>query len=368
MQLSSEVDIAIVGAGISGLATAYLLAEAGVRVVVFEARDVPGGRVRSARDASGQVIGDLGPTWIWPDVQPVAQAWITRLGLETFIQFDEGLALVDLDRSRPPVTASLPSQDGSTRLAGGTQALIDRLVAGLPPGTVVTDAPVVGIDARSGSGAVSIAVGGKAGQTVTASGVVIAVPPRIAARSINWQPSLPSQLASAFGESSTWMAPQAKVVIRYERPFWRERGLSGRIASRVGPMGEVHDHCGPRGEPAALFGFLGWPAHTRKELGAKLVDHIAAQLTRCFGPDAPKPISITLEDWSINPWVTTETDLEEGGRHPDVGPRVMRQAHFAGRVWFSGAETSNISPGLIEGALASGAGAATRVLESRSAR
>jgi len=163
------------------------------------------------------------------------------------------------------------------------------------------------------------------------------------------------------------MALHAKVVIQYARPFWRERGLSGRIASRVGPLVEVHDHCGARAEPAALFGFLGWPHHVRAQRGARLAGDIAAQLRRCFGDDAPAPVAITVEDWAADPWVAAPADLAGDGAHPEVRPSVLRQPHLDGRVWFAAAETAERSPGLIEGAMVAGERVAAAVLAARAA-
>jgi hypothetical protein len=92
----------------------------------------------------------------------------------------------------------------------------------------------------------------------------------------------------------------------------------------------------------------------------KLADHVAAQLVHCFGSDAPAPLSITIEDWAADPWVAVAADLAGDGSHPEVRPGVLRQAHLDGRVWFAAAETAELSPGLIEGAMAAGerAGAA----------
>lgn len=55
-------DAIIVGAGVSGLAAARLLADAGLRVVVLEARDRIGGRTHTLREPGRTV--DLGASWI----------------------------------------------------------------------------------------------------------------------------------------------------------------------------------------------------------------------------------------------------------------------------------------------------------------
>ena len=36
--------------------------------------------------------------------------------------------------------------------------------------------------------------------------------------------------------------------------------------------------------------------------------------------------------------------------HPDVGPDILRQAHFNDRIWFAVSESAERSPGLVEGA------------------
>ena len=59
---SRDYDTVVVGAGIAGLTTARLLAGAGLRVTVLEARDRIGGRVHS--DRSGDTVTDRGASWI----------------------------------------------------------------------------------------------------------------------------------------------------------------------------------------------------------------------------------------------------------------------------------------------------------------
>ncbi|WP_053382226.1 flavin monoamine oxidase family protein [Leucobacter celer] len=60
--MTERFDTIVVGAGVSGLTAARLLAAAGRRVVVLEARDRIGGRVHSERE-HGRVT-DLGASWI----------------------------------------------------------------------------------------------------------------------------------------------------------------------------------------------------------------------------------------------------------------------------------------------------------------
>jgi len=177
--------------------------------------------------------------------------------------------------------------------------------------------------------------------------VICAVPLRVASL-IRWQPELPVPLKTLLADTPTWMAPQAKVVATYDQPFWRSQGLSGRIMSRSGPIGEAHDHCSPDLSVAAIFGFLAWPASMRAEHTDTLVEQIASQFERCFGQS---PAEIYLHDWATEPTVSTPQDLTGPAEHPSVRPNQVRTAVGDGRIRFAVAETSVLSPGLIEGAL-----------------
>ncbi len=72
----------IVGAGLAGLVSAYLLKRAGHRVTILEARTRPGGRVLTAREGFAEGLhGELGPARI-PQTHARIRAWVKHFKLE----------------------------------------------------------------------------------------------------------------------------------------------------------------------------------------------------------------------------------------------------------------------------------------------
>ena len=157
------------------------------------------------------------------------------------------------------------------------------------------------------------------------------------------------------------MATQAKVLIEFEEAAWRRQKLSGRVASRVGPLVEVHDHCSADMKQAALFGFLGFSPTELQEINVE--EAIEHQISRCFGYDIAKLITgILVRDWSQYPTICARLDAELPPQHPTVLPEGIRQAEECSNVFFAVAETAFRSPGLIDGALESGRRAALQAL------
>lgn len=352
-----RIDIAVIGAGLCGLTCAHLLAAAGAEVALFEAAPRIGGRIHALRDAAGTALADLGPTWVWPPHQPAVARWLDRLDLPTFPQANDGDAVIE-GYHPAPIRAPLPGQDGMARIIGGPAALVQAMAAPLPEGALHLNRRITRIELAPDG----LILTDAAGTACLATRVVLSTPLRIAAHGIAI-PDAPTALMQAMRATPTWMAGQAKAVMLYDRPFWREMGLSGRIASRLGPMTEVHDHSSAMGQPA-LFGFIGWPPEARSP--APLDTAIRAQLTRCFGPDAPAPRSLTVQDWSRDPLICTPADHD--GAHPGLPPAILRQPHLDGRLHIAIAEVSPHSPGLIDGALDAGQTAAAALLSATRAK
>lgn len=352
------MNVIIIGAGLSGLTSAAILHEAGVTVHVIEAADRIGGRIQAVREPdTNRPLADLGPTWVWPKYQPVAAQWIERLGVETFEQFNDGDAVV-LGYGPAPHRQPLPGQDGMVRLVGGPTALINALSDQVPDDIVRTSTIVTAIR-QDDPGRVAVHLNDN--QVITADKVIVSVPLRGVAASMHL-PWAPASLITAMEQTPTWMSTHAKAVVLYEKPFWRDAGLSGRIASRTGPLVEAHDHSAYGDTPGAIFGFVGWPPERRRSDPEALRTAIIAQLVECFGTAAAQPTQLVIEDWALNRHIVTEQDLTTPPDHPDVGPGLLRDPHLDGRVYFSASETSDLSPGLIEGAFASGERAAHAVL------
>ena len=79
-KIQIDTEIAIVGAGLCGLALARTLHARGQSCLLFEARSRLGGRILGARSAGGMAL-DLGPTWFWPEFEPHMVGLVAELGL-----------------------------------------------------------------------------------------------------------------------------------------------------------------------------------------------------------------------------------------------------------------------------------------------
>ena len=94
MNASTRVrDVAVIGAGLSGLAAARRLHAAGRDVIVLEARDRVGGRTYSVDFGGARV--DLGGQWIGPTQNRVREL-VDELGIETFREHTAGRRVLDL--------------------------------------------------------------------------------------------------------------------------------------------------------------------------------------------------------------------------------------------------------------------------------
>jgi squalene-associated FAD-dependent desaturase len=96
---TEQVNVVIVGAGIAGLSCAVRLADAGLRVIVLESSDVPGGRARSWADPTTGFDVDIGPH-VLLNKYPNMRALLERLGTAHQICWQTEELLTVLDRGK----------------------------------------------------------------------------------------------------------------------------------------------------------------------------------------------------------------------------------------------------------------------------
>ena len=308
---------------------------------LVEARNRLGGRILSLSDSGKHY--DLGPAWYW-NGQPRMAALVSELGLHSFSQHTAGEQLFEDENGRLFRGLGMAPMEGSFRIDGGFGTVISAMASGLPRDSLRLNDEAVSIEDLDNEVAVHLA----SGKTLRASQVVLALPPRLAARLI-YTPELP-EVTQQLSAVPTWMAGHAKVLALYNDPFWRENGLSGDAFSRTGPLAEIHDASPAEGGPFALFGFSGTAPAERLDQDRLRRDAIA-QITRLFGRDAGEPANVLIQDWSTEPFTAVARDAEPLHSHPVYGLPEKLTRFWGDRLLLSGTETSNSSGGLLEGAL-----------------
>ena len=244
--------------------------------------------------------------------------------------------------------------DALTKATGGAQAEV--VVGGMPQlaqyladglsAPVQLNEPVTEIRQNDSKVEVITALG-----TYTAERVVVAVAPAILDR-IEFSPKLPVQRQRLAAQMP--MGSVIKCVIAYERPFWRDAGLSGEAVSHSLPFNTVFDASWSAEQGGGLVGFfdgqsaLDYADASEQERRQAVID----SLVYYFGEVARNPRNYVDYNWLQDPWARgCYVGVMPPGVMTTLGPALRSPA---GRVHWAGTETATQWCGYIEGALQSG--------------
>jgi len=346
-----QTDIFIAGAGLSGLALATALKQANTPFLLADSRDRVGGRILSldsSHDNQVVTVADMGPSWIWPG-QPRIAALLKRLGIEVFEQYSSGLLVYEDESGQIRRDLDYSTMAGSLRVKDGLGRLTRELAAQLPDESIHLSHRVTCL--RRQQQGYEIDLENPDGKlTVQANKVIFAIPPRVIAAEIDFSPALPEQVMQDLTATPTWMAGHAKFFALYERPFWREAGLSGDGISRRGPLMEIHDASAAGSDYGALFGFVGIPANSPARARTRLIDDATKQLERMFGPALANPLDAIVKDWAEDTATATPADNATIS-HPQYGMPSSIAALADQGLLFASTEMASQFGGFIEGAL-----------------
>jgi len=340
--------IIIIGAGLSGLYIAWQLKQHNLDVIVLEARQRCGGRILSMTHHTDRY--DMGPAWVWPQLQPRLKNLIDELNLNVFPQFIDGDMLYEKSAAEIERINGQSSHQHSYRLENGNASLIDSLLCKLSNDTVHLNTEVRSINTDTCT--IETLRNGKAHE-YTADKIILALPPRLFMQNIKINPAFDEAIIKAFNNTPTWMSGHSKIMFIYDKPFWRDNNLSGEVFSHIGPLSEIYDGSPVNNAFFALTSFVGLNAHQRQQIDREqLITLCLAQLQRLFGEQSLNTINITIKDWSEDQYTTTPLDLNSPMYHPQYADDLPR-GFYNHSLILAGTEVAREHGGYLEGALES---------------
>ena len=355
-----QVDVIVVGAGLSGLVAAYELVRAGHDVRVLEASSMIGGRAQTLREPFDDgLIAETGPARIPPN-HDLTLGYIDHFGIETSPFYtQEGEYLITLnpgDSNRHTPSAYLRARETWVKIPAGTDTLPRAFTSALGD-RVRTGSPVTRV-VRDENGVAVIYETGGAAKELRGSHLICTVPLPVIDR-IEFEPALSTAKRGAI--AATTYADVTRVYVQYAQRIWEEDGLNGWGLSYVHGYEEIwHPTWNQEGPRGILMSYM----------FGEMARNIAA-----MGPGAIVPLYIgrfnvlfpgtrevaehgTYFAWEHQPWI--------GAAFASYNPPFSDYPELAspeGPVHFAGEHASGYR-GWMQGAFESGLRAATEIDET----
>ena len=335
-------DVIIIGAGLSGLSTAYQLKKAGINFKILEAQTRFGGRIETIYGKQATPM-EMGATWFGQEHTNLIQL-LSDLNVGYFEQHTEGISLFETMSFEPPQQYFVPANSHSAyRIKGGTFSIINELYQRIGKENVVLNTEVIGIIEEDNQ----LKITDSLGNSYFAKHLIIALPPKVAINTLEFTPKLPEVVNQIMQKTQTWMSGSVKFSIEYKKAFWKDLGFSGSIYSQSGLATEIYDHCNYENSKFAIKGFLNGSAYHYSPEERK--EKVIAQLKHYFGQEAE-----TFESYNDKIWNDKYIQPKEDAflpPHYNNGHAVFEDSYMNGKLFFTGTETSNTFSGYMEGAV-----------------
>ena len=339
--------IAVVGAGMSGLVTAYELSRAGHEVTVLEARERVGGRVLTLRSpfAGGHSV-EAGAARIPPE-HDLTLGYARHFGLELDRFYPENgfyLRFQNGERATIPPSAFLSEWPDFVKIRGGSDRLPAAFAAALGD-RVVTASPVTDIVAGS-----TVHTTCLDGRTYESDRALVTVPVPLLS-SIRFSPALSSAKMEALNGGFRYQSA-TRVFVRFRTRFWEAEDLNG-WGTTDWPEELWHPTWDASGTEGVLLTYV--RGARADELDARdgdaRVAHVLAHWEQFLPGVSRHFASGTSHSWQRDPWSraawaepTPMQDNELAGAlaRPE-GPLHFAGEHISGaRGWMNGALESGL--------------------------
>lgn len=421
--MNAVAEVLVVGAGLAGIAAATRLEKRGVRVIVLEAKDAPGGRAATS-EALGAPV-DLGASWLHGTRDHPLHDRAREGGLP-LVPFDyDSLALYRADGKPEPTAVSTMDrfEEALERLGRGAkrkESVADRMAAldrelldGLPPAprdflvaTVLEEEYAANVhelaaraleEGRSMRGADAILEGGYAalyrplcarldirfgtvvseidlggdGVTVTTSAgrftaaqLILTVPLGVLkGGGLRIVPSLPAPQRRAI--DALGMGLCNKLYLKFPRVFWDGAvQVVGYQHPERGRWLSWYNYARVTGLPV-LLGFCTADAAASVEAlddDATVADAMAV-LRRIYGAAIPEPEAAIVTRWGKDPYSLGAYSFLRVGARPSQRDELATPV--LNRLLIAGEATDRRYPGTTQGAWRAGRRAAKAVLKLR---
>lgn len=381
-------DVVVVGAGAAGLSCATALSAAGLGVVVLEARDRIGGRLRTWRGPDGDVV-ELGAQVVHTTGDATLRSLLDTAGLRT-TPMATGVELTVVQGGRCWTAAELAGGAPwmvERRLAtrtGDHRGVADSLAGAAPPQSAawswleqvmgddpkrlwvsamaqsrkssggeavvvdgfdrLADALAAGVDVRAGAPVDAIRRGGDGVEVIGPHAVrgrvaVVTAPPAVAVDTIRFEPALPAATVDA---AAVLASGDAVVIVA----SMAHRAGRSSCALLVDPPGGLW-RC-VAGSRVLVGHVKGEPARHARRRPESWAARVAAYVDPGLGPVE----SVDLCDWGRDRWARGAYSVPVRGVHE---ASTRWSAPLDGVLYFAGEASAPTGlRGLVDGAVVSG--------------